>query len=319
LNMPVQPTYVDATFRDPYCHAQALVDWDQLYEQLSAGPYVGRVRAVRSDSVEVVEEHVNRALRQSSYGRRGYLTIAFSPEPVQEVASLGAALPERTVLLANEQCEINLVAPENFVTFAVSLPAQRVPQSVLDCLQAHRSSSACIHTVEPMLHRQLLTRARAMLDVASASCSAVPSDCLESQAREVFELAAHELIPVDQPVRSNATRLFAKARALAFALVDSGTAPSIELICSELAISRRTLQNVFLEVVGLSPLQYLKLARLNAARGDFVARAALGTAVGDVASKWGFWHHSQFARDYFIAFGELPAATLRARGGFAPR
>jgi AraC family transcriptional regulator, ethanolamine operon transcriptional activator len=304
--MSARPTFVEATFTDPYSHAQALTDWDQLYEQLSVGPYLGQLRAVRSDRVEVIEEQCNRALRQSSYGRQGYLTIAFSPEPVEEVASLGAALPERTVLLANEQREIDLVAPEGFLTFAVSLPERGVPQSIRDCLEFRRSPTACIHTVNPALHAELLSRTRAVLDLAQRSGDAL-------------ELAAHELIPVDQPQRPQATRLFAKARALAFALIDAGSAPNVESLCSELSVSRRTLQNVFLEVVGLSPLQYLRLARLNAARAEFIARPEPGVAVGDVASRWGFWHHSQFARDYFRAFGELPAATLRAARGASPR
>jgi AraC family transcriptional regulator, ethanolamine operon transcriptional activator len=317
--MAAHPTLVDATFTDPYSHAQALADWDQMYEQLSIGPYLGRLRAVRSSAVEVVHERVNRAFRQSSYGRQGYLTLAFSPEPVDDVAALGTTLPERTVLLANEQCEIDLVAPENFVTFAVSLPEGSVPESIRNCLEHRRSSSACVHTVHPALHTALLTRTSALLDCAIATSVQSTSASIERQAIEIFELVANELIPVDQQVLPQATRMFAKARALAFALIDAGGSPTVETICAELSVSRRTLQNVFLAVVGLSPLQYLKLARLNAARADLVARPAFGTSVGEVASRWGFWHHSQFARDYFRAFGELPAATLRAGRGLAAR
>lgn len=35
------------------------------------------------------------------------------------------------------------------------------------------------------------------------------------------------------------------------------------------------------------------------------------TTVAQAASRWGFWHLGQFARDYRLQFGELPSKTLK--------
>jgi AraC family transcriptional regulator, ethanolamine operon transcriptional activator len=306
-------TYLQSIFHDPHSHAQALRGWDQTYEQLSAGPYVGQVRALGGLGVQVVQERVNRVLRQSSYGRPRHLTVAFSLEPAAQVTSQGDALPARTIVLANERDEIDLVAPAGFTSFAVSVSEDALPASVRDCLCAQRSHRASVRTVALDVHHELLVRASAMLDQAHNPGHYERSQPLAGQALDLIEMVAQTLIPADQLVRQSAVRLFARARALAFAAVDAGNAPSVELICQELSVSRRTVQNVFLQVVGLSPLQYLKIARLNAARADLVACSADRPSVGEVATRWGFWHHSQFSRDYFRFFGELPVQTLRAR------
>jgi len=83
--------------------------------------------------------------------------------------------------------------------------------------------------------------------------------------------------------------------------------PTVLALCDQLGVSRRTLQNCFQTVLGVSPLSYLRAVRLNA------ARQALKTApsVTEAATDLGFWHFGHFARDYQQMFGELPSQTFR--------
>ena len=54
------------------------------------------------------------------------------------------------------------------------------------------------------------------------------------------------------------------------------------------------------------------LVRLNGVRRDLKSRAHEACVkVQDVAARWGFWHLSEFSRDYSAQFGELPSQTLR--------
>ncbi|MEO6964901.1 MAG: helix-turn-helix domain-containing protein, partial [Acidobacteriaceae bacterium] len=84
-------------------------------------------------------------------------------------------------------------------------------------------------------------------------------------------------------------------------------------LCRNFYISRRMLQYCFQEVVGMTPVAYLRALRLNGARRDLRDVASEYATVQDIAATWGFWHLSQFARDYQRLFGELPSASLRAR------
>jgi AraC family ethanolamine operon transcriptional activator len=82
-------------------------------------------------------------------------------------------------------------------------------------------------------------------------------------------------------------------------------APTVGALCMELGVSRRTLQNAFQRVLGVSPLAYLRAIRLGA------VRQALKTAssVTEAATDMGFWHFGHFAKDYQAMFGELPSQT----------
>ena len=74
-------------------------------------------------------------------------------------------------------------------------------------------------------------------------------------------------------------------------------------------MSRRTLQYCFEDVLGINPVQYLRILRLNGARRQL--REAETRHVRDVAADWGFWHFSQFSSDYRKLFGHSPSETLK--------
>ena len=82
-------------------------------------------------------------------------------------------------------------------------------------------------------------------------------------------------------------------------------------VCRALAVSRRTLQYSFEEVLGLNPATYLRVLRLNRARQDLLANDVNALQVKDVASRWGFWHLSRFGAEYRELYGELPSVTLK--------
>ena len=78
-------------------------------------------------------------------------------------------------------------------------------------------------------------------------------------------------------------------------------------------ISQRTLRNCFLDVLGRSPIHYLKAVRLNAVHRELGSPHSPYATVQDAAMAWGFWHMGQFGRDYQRLFGERPSATLANR------
>jgi AraC family ethanolamine operon transcriptional activator len=74
-----------------------------------------------------------------------------------------------------------------------------------------------------------------------------------------------------------------------------------------LGLSRRTLQNACQEVIGMSPVQYLRALRLSEARRMMQS----ARSVTEVATQFGFWHLGYFSRDYQMMFDELPSKTLQ--------
>lgn len=85
---------------------------------------------------------------------------------------------------------------------------------------------------------------------------------------------------------------------------------TVDELCEQLHVTRRTLQNHFQCAVGESPADFLRAVRLNACRRS-LRSASSRTTVQDIAGQWGFLHMGHFSQDYKDMFGELPSQTLR--------
>jgi transcriptional regulator GlxA family with amidase domain len=89
----------------------------------------------------------------------------------------------------------------------------------------------------------------------------------------------------------------------------------IAVLCRELGVSQRALQQSFQEMLGVKSSAYIRAVRMNG------ARRAIKTAssVAEAATLWGFWHFGRFARDYNTMFRELPSEAIRGALKFAPK
>jgi AraC-like DNA-binding protein len=84
----------------------------------------------------------------------------------------------------------------------------------------------------------------------------------------------------------------------------------IEALAAVTGGSTRSIFKAFKEARGVSPMAFVKRVRLDNARRA-LQRLDEATSVIDVASQCGFLNPGHFARDYRMAFGELPSETLR--------
>ncbi len=88
---------------------------------------------------------------------------------------------------------------------------------------------------------------------------------------------------------------------------------SLNDLCKKLALSRRGVENLFRDLLGVNPLTYLRHQRLHGVRRDLLGTRPAAGVVKEKALDWGFRHLGRFAGDYQELFGEFPNATL-ARG-----
>ncbi len=86
---------------------------------------------------------------------------------------------------------------------------------------------------------------------------------------------------------------------------------SLSTFCRDNAINIRTLQRAFLEQYGISPKYYVQTLRLNNIHKALIHSDPACTRIYDIADSHGYWHMSQFAKDYHRHFGELPSDTLK--------
>jgi AraC-like DNA-binding protein len=81
-------------------------------------------------------------------------------------------------------------------------------------------------------------------------------------------------------------------------------------ICAAIGASERTLRTCCHEHLGVGPVRYLWLRRMNLSHRALLRADAAKTTVTAVATDHGFWELGRFSVDYRALFGEGPSATL---------
>ena len=86
---------------------------------------------------------------------------------------------------------------------------------------------------------------------------------------------------------------------------------TVEALASASGASTRSIFKAFKDARNCSPMVFVKSIRLRHAR-EMLQRPEAATTVVSTAFACGFLNPGHFARDYRLAFGELPSATLAA-------
>lgn len=295
-------------------HAHAQPQWHQRYEQLSPGRFAGLVQHVQLPGVRLVREESNQALRQRGdlgAGAYGFAMPLHQASP----AIFNGQRVERDAIMVGRSEELDLCSPRDFRLIAAVVDA---------ALLAPLWERMYLKPLSPWIQSQLVLPARpaaaealralhlrAMATVTGEGAGLRDEQALRQLRDEVLIEWIEALPP--QVDTSDLLRVSARKRlvdrACELMLSHADEPLSMLEVCQQVGASRRKLNYCFQEVLGTNPVKYLRALRLNGARRE-LRRAS--TAVQDVATRWGFWHLGQFARDYKAQFGELPSQTVRA-------
>lgn len=285
-----------------------LTGWNQTYDQISAGRFFGSFREATLNDLHLFQEVTNAALFQSGSLRQDLLAIGLPLASGGRASFCGQAVDGPKLLLFSGQNGFEFCSPPGLDIMGIVLPRQ----SILACLReeerlqfarAVRSPSLMSISAEQAGRlRELLLAMFTIGKQAQAehrTAEPMRNDLREALADAILPWAAPEQLP-----SSRRLRLVRDVRALAGEDRPEGPL-TIEEVCRQFSVSRRTLQYCFNDVMGMAPAAYLRIVRLNGARRSLKA----GSSVTDAATASGFWHLGRFARDYRALFGERPSVT----------
>jgi len=85
---------------------------------------------------------------------------------------------------------------------------------------------------------------------------------------------------------------------------------SVPALATAAGVSVRSLQLTFREQLDLSPLQFLRHLRLQAARSVLLAQALDGITITTIANQFGYANAGRFTAHYRLEYGESPSTTL---------
>lgn len=305
-------------------HASHLSCWSQEYDQLSQGRFAGRVRELWAEAprLQVFHEHTRQQTSQHCLPWHGSVWFGIpdgrAADAVHFCGRRQAGEAARPLLRAAADASFTLRTPEDFGIYGVVVDEAWLAAR-LDTLRIATGRGAPAlqsQAMAPARHAALCETIEQMLKLAATGEAGQGwgQVAVQMLVDHLLRLLCAEGDGAGRDAAALAEQAASRRRlALVMAARELVSRPmnhtmTVDGLCSELHVTRRTLQNHFHSVVGESPADFLKAVRLNACRRRLRSG---GTTVQDVAAQWGFFHMGHFARDYRAMFGELPSQTLR--------
>lgn len=297
-------------------HAESLTGWDQDYQQLSAGRFTGRLTDAWIDGIQIYREVTNQTLYQAGSCWAGGRTFCMVLGMQGDGVFCNQPVPDDAAAMFGSGGEFFFRTPRVLDVIGIGVPDAVLESGAL-ALEGRQApvapvggpgivgDSAALDNLRNYLRTLLGSLER---DAGAFEHPAVRAAVTSTLLRGLLEVfAGDDRLIVDASGGASRRRLVDEAKALVRA---RGETPiTVPELTGQLGVSMRTLEYAFRDVLGLSPVQYLRAARLRGVRRELL-RAGPTLRVSDAAARWGFWHLSQFAADYKRLFGELPSETL---------
>ncbi|MGX5727996.1 helix-turn-helix domain-containing protein [Metapseudomonas otitidis] len=274
---------------------QAIPGWKQEYTQVSSGAFAGRTVHAQLEGVEVFEERMNLRVEQEFHAPHDAFVFSFD-------------MSDSTLYLLNGQTRNAWVTPVNYRELSVvfkhgELFQSSMPEDTKDLILVPLRSRYC----------QLFSNwlSRVLSDAASEPSKGLQPD-LRGQLLEdccfILEQGL-ERAPKDVMRADHARKVIHRViERVSDTPQDNVSAPAL---ATAAGVSQRRLQQIFREYSGMSPTQWLRVRRLNAARRDLMSSSAREATVAEIAMRCSFWHLGRFSESYHSLFGEHPSKTLK--------
>lgn len=305
---------------DTYAHALAQQGWALQYEQLSSGPFAGRIDMLRLPGINIVHERTNQAIRQCGEVGSNALVLAIPILPSKGTVHFSGLTLTQPRMMVGPSDALDISSPRDFALLGITIDAELLQQLWTKTSQeefgrwvgTQRSLDIPLTTLTRLIdfHNNVF----ALQDTAPDTALRADRPTLERLRDDIVlhwldvlpnTLHAHEALS-----HAHKRRVVQKAIE---AMLDSDAEnmPSILDVCQSIGASPRKLTYCFQDILGLSPQRYHRLARLNRVHWALCQSSGDDT-IQDIAARWGFWHMGQFARSYRQLFNQSPSETRQA-------
>lgn len=307
-----------ATSSDIEEQAASLREWNQVYEQMTPGRFVGGLHEMCFSGVQLFRETTNQGIHESGAPWSGSRAIGVPIRMEGAALFRGEAVDGDALFTLGPDDELDFYTPRGFEIFGLVVDAGALETHAREVEHRDiRTAFAGKGVLKPGAER--VGEFRRLLHSVLQSLDVNPIALQFRQAQRVLEqsmLGAVVAVTADDgeaPKMACAGRRNVVDAAKAFMHSHIAEPITVADLCRELGVSRRTLQYSFQEVLGINPVRFLRAMRLNGVRRDLKSEARPTRPVQDIAARWGFWHLGHFVTDYKRMFGELPSETLRRK------
>lgn len=302
---------------DVHDHSVAVSGWEQVYRQMTPGPFESKVVEATSTEFHFFRESTNRRIVQAGVSPAGFASIAVPLSRSFAGTFQGQKVDGTALMLLGPGEDFRFYTPEAMHYIGVSLPVDQMNELVAVTIGEDAAEQWKRHVlpVSGEAAQVLQQRLVPFLDATEANPTALahPASVKRFQD-EVLSVLLGLLETASGAAYKDLTHatyadIVRRCERIAS---ESALEPVTVLgLCTALRCSRRTLQTSFQRVANVTPVEYLRALRLNAVRRLLRSTSAEELLIGDAAGRYGFSHLSYFAREYRDLFGELPSQTQR--------
>ncbi|MCC6983976.1 MAG: helix-turn-helix domain-containing protein [Bauldia sp.] len=290
------------SFAEAFEQQDALVGWEQEYQQLGAGRFDGSVESSRLGGVLIQRERFNLSVEQRSVAPKGTINFAWQDSGWRVDGARLGPMVMGIWTGGQEHLSVNAGGADSLlVTVDAALLGARTDDPFITFVPAADSDIAA--TGEWL---------RGLLELAGVEAAREESELASLLPRLILDRLASILFRyVDPRPGDRAVPLRVLNDIRAFVDERSGDPLSVGDLSLAFGLSRETLHRSFIDVLGVSPSAWLRVRRLNGAHRDLREVRATGESVSAIAMKWGFWHLGRFSAYYHTHFGRYPSATVQ--------
>jgi len=290
--------------------AANLINWQQEFDQLSQGQFVGVINEIDFPHLHTFREQTSHSLRQQCRIENGELWLGFSTNNKSCRINNEQSSPHQFLCRSGSQ-DFELLTPDDFSIFGVVLhrsfftglseqTKEELYDSNNDGLWLNNVSVDDLHKFRQYL--SLLLQPKGINWSSKTHESILHDAVLELLTKAQQAPVAHVSSPQRQRIMARVQNYLTESRLKSPITMNE--------ICNAVHVSRRTLQYTFAQCYGISPKQYIQVIRLNQARRMLQSNEDFQT-ISDVAFNYGFFHLGQFCQNYKRLFGETPRQTLQ--------
>nr|WP_315465797.1 helix-turn-helix domain-containing protein [uncultured Rhodoferax sp.] len=298
-------------------HAGSQREFLLSYDQITPGTFQGQIQMLQLPGVLLVHERTNCGTRQRGRLADGCYGFASLYEMGQTTTFHGMPVHSDAIMMGRGH-ELDLCSVGGMGLTAVVVDADLLRTVWQEIYRRPWNSwfdyptVSCVNATKLQglhaLQRHILQRG------VSTPGVLVDPDAM-TRLRDELLYQWMETLPEEPDVSDLQTVSRRKKlvdRACEVALAQREHPPSMLALCRQVGASQRKLEYCFKDIVGMTPAQFLRTLRLNAARRAIKA-AGQEHGIQGIAAQWGFLSASDFSSDFKRQFGELPSgARLRA-------
>ncbi len=311
-----RPAFQASESTDATAFSLTAVEWSHTYEPLQAGRFRGVLNGAVLQNMQLAYERVDGAFRYSGRAPRGSRVFLLNLPRTGELRYDGRPAINGQILTNRWDQFGHITCKEGSEALIVVFDEAWL-QTYTDQVGCHtslrdlRGPSIC--SKHGRVVQKFEQTVAEWLRVLATNESALSDPHAWSELRQaVLDVTVDAITDPEKDVRlpPPSTRGYIVSKAIE--IIDARLADplSITEICASIRVAERTLRYSFEQVLGITPVEYIRALRLNRVRQDLLGGRPV--TIQSAAIRWGFWHMGRFARYYRQTFGENPTSTLRS-------